>query len=719
MFLGILLPPVLFLVSGFVIWNVMHQDEALNFRKIPVIWLYGTSSYIIPVVVLNLLVGVEISTITYLHLIFSFLSFLYFVLKGLENLTEYLAERQGVVDIDISWYHIVFAGLAVNTIILQSILPLRGWDALQFYLPNAFYFNLADSLGPGVNGLTFFPLFKAPVNSLLQSYTIYFTTKMDISLVPSIFFISSAILVLNILGKLGMSKEIQYSAASLYLASPFVYIHILEFAYYQDPVLGFYYALAIYYILSSDFTLQDILIIGLSSSMAILSKISGFTILLVILLLYLASLRQKIPYYLLVTTLFAFLIVKTLSSAYLDYLFFLIPIYGLMLVLGQDSDRRIEPLRIASSLSLPITIGIIWLKRLATFPNVLDELYQQYFAVNGLTPQWYHWTAPLSEVFLENSYAVSSISIIFVFFISYTFIPTLVLFKILGLREMLTDHRQYLIWIVSFFSFWLVYHGETSIRYLQPIAIGLFVLIGIGIDKLIRIYPSIANNRLLYLLLILQGPLFYYPFLPFSIVFQPFHARFFLFHKELFKLFAYIGIITVGIMKTAELRLTRKQRQIATRTLIIGIILVPSIGQLGIIATNNFDLEQSRENMVFDHRPEIVELSKFVKNNYDADNDRGVGVNIAGVALFSGVAILDLKIASELPNNSLSLSDSASNEYTQLQQGNITFIITWSQKNPYYTQFQQYIIRYPFLQQPSNATELVYRNNDFLVWTIL
>jgi hypothetical protein len=66
---------------------------------------------------------------------------------------------------------------------LLLIYPLQGFDALERYLPDAFYYYQQDSI-PKINALTATPTFKPPAHTLLLTYVLYVSGRDEYYFIP-------------------------------------------------------------------------------------------------------------------------------------------------------------------------------------------------------------------------------------------------------------------------------------------------------------------------------------------------------------------------------------------------------------------------------------------------------------------------------------------------------------------------------------------------------
>ena len=64
-----------------------------------------------------------------------------------------------------SLYSLLIILLLLGHFFLLLTSPIRGWDALNYYFPNALYYFFQDNIVIGYNPLNLFPLFKPPLNT--------------------------------------------------------------------------------------------------------------------------------------------------------------------------------------------------------------------------------------------------------------------------------------------------------------------------------------------------------------------------------------------------------------------------------------------------------------------------------------------------------------------------------------------------------------------------
>ena len=57
----------------------------------------------------------------------------------------------------------LFLILLFGIIFLNFLYPIRGWDALQYYFPNALFYYLQDDIPSKINPFSLYPTHKPPV----------------------------------------------------------------------------------------------------------------------------------------------------------------------------------------------------------------------------------------------------------------------------------------------------------------------------------------------------------------------------------------------------------------------------------------------------------------------------------------------------------------------------------------------------------------------------
>ncbi|MHA1954991.1 MAG: hypothetical protein ACW96U_13710, partial [Candidatus Heimdallarchaeaceae archaeon] len=110
--------------------------------------------------------------------------------KLLANLEDYQFRKETFTN----YQTILVAFLLLDYLFIQIVLPLRGFDALYYYLPETEVFYRANRITE-FNYLSFLPVTKSPLNVLLYVYSLYTTGELAIQLLPFIFLVGIVFLV--------------------------------------------------------------------------------------------------------------------------------------------------------------------------------------------------------------------------------------------------------------------------------------------------------------------------------------------------------------------------------------------------------------------------------------------------------------------------------------------------------------------------------------------
>ncbi|MFW9917895.1 MAG: glycosyltransferase family 39 protein, partial [Candidatus Thorarchaeota archaeon] len=275
-------------------------------------------------------------------------------------------------------------------IFLILIFPLRGFDALERYLPDAFYFYQQDSI-PKINALTATPTFKSPAHTLLFTYVLYVSRKEEYYLIPFLTLFSLVVVAYKFGEVFLGSPRRGWLAALLLLALPLTKELVTNWAYYQDLYIAFYFAAGIYFFLLAFHHQRTgySIVSGLAVGLAILAKMSGWALPVIILLLAPAGRKGRVLKVVMLIPMASWLAMKAATKTFVGVSFAIALIAFLLILL-----IYLAPLENASvtRTTTPIIIGILaggwWIWRTAIMlPGSFDTLAEFYFQIKG-SPQW-------------------------------------------------------------------------------------------------------------------------------------------------------------------------------------------------------------------------------------------------------------------------------------------------------------------------------------------
>ncbi|MHA1450764.1 MAG: hypothetical protein ACTSP4_15255, partial [Candidatus Hodarchaeales archaeon] len=128
---------------------------------------------------------------------------------------------------------VVIGGLLAGVVLLQVILPLRGYDATWMYFTSAYVMYVTDSI-PLVNYLIMQPMFKEPVLLMMYTVGIYLTSDFSLIFLPVVFTFGNAALVYLLAKMFTENRRMQLYAVVIYLVMPLTKWMVEYWAYYQD-----------------------------------------------------------------------------------------------------------------------------------------------------------------------------------------------------------------------------------------------------------------------------------------------------------------------------------------------------------------------------------------------------------------------------------------------------------------------------------------------------
>ena len=603
--------------------------------------------------------------------------------------------------------------LTVNYMFLQTLLPLRGWDALNFYIPIGLDYYLRDDVFFDFNLFTLFPSYKAPISSLMISYNMYFSNQLQQNLGHVIFIIMLGIMLIRYCEIKGYSENIRLYSYLIYITAPMTFTYFHDMVYYQDHIIGFFYAMTMFSLIEKDNIENSRFIFMISFSLSILSKISGYTLFILIILIVVNSINPKM-YKLSLFGFLGFLFLQASTKSYIEIIIMVGILIGLLMKTEFVSLRfRFVELKY---LALPTIVGIFWFININDIPMIIQNLYSQYIAINSFEMQFYERIELINTIYFENNHSINIMNIVFVLLVNYWFVSILLIPKLVGLKSNYEKKSIYLFWLIIYFLIWLVYHGNVSMRYLYPIVMPLIIIIIDGIN-IINQKIKINKGKLDIIILIcgVINLLQYYPLLPIRYIYQNFNERIYAIQGSIIDLILLIMVFSIFSVKIINMNMKPDIIKYSKIILMIILIIGPIGYQTYILADNNFDTKETEKYLSFNTRKSIQEISDYINREFSITDDIGVGYNIPGIALFSRTPILDIM---SLTNISVIETTNSELVYQNLTDYGVTFIITIMQNHVDYDTFETLKVDMIYFQQPSSYTQLTYMNDEFAIWLI-
>ena len=268
------------------------------------------------------------------------------IITWLENpkqLLQSIADRFNSIDNTEKIIVLIITTLMICYTIFNLVLAFRDFDAIWMYIPDAMWYYRINYI-PQLNPLNFRLSTKEPFVSLLFAYALYITGSLNIKLLPILFIIGWFLTVYVFIHKIWHNATKALMGVLLFLLSPFVYYIFNFWVYYQEIYVSFFYAvtlLALFSYLRIDDGLDEIakkrieifyLCMGsLAFALTLLAKLSGWSLIFIIILIYPLSTKGKIVQTILLVGITVFLFFKVSITYYIGIGIFLI-LYGLLML---------------------------------------------------------------------------------------------------------------------------------------------------------------------------------------------------------------------------------------------------------------------------------------------------------------------------------------------------------------------------------------------------
>ncbi len=523
----------------------------------------------------------------------------------------------------------------------------RGWDALHFYFPNALYFFIVDGIPSGINPLSFFPLFKPPLNSLYITYSLMVGNGTQNSttaeLHPWIFLMGTMLLVYELTFSVLRNRSHSILAALIYLSTPITYFLIYEYAYYQELPVMFFMTASFYQMSHSG--KYNAYIASISAALSILSKLSGYTIILLILLSFSKNKNTKIFIISIITLFLAH------NAAYDKYVGYSVIIILIGIYLIYLSYRRIQATdRTIVFVTVPTMIGSFWLWFMVSIPKISDQLLKRYISTeNTQIITVYNAINNPYIIYIENGMRVSFTASVLYIFTGFGFglfysIPKL--YAIICSEHPLMNNMK--IYTLTFMMFWFAYYGDVSMRYLMPILPMLTVFITVGFIDILKKLKVDEDKIFTKFIFAITGSFFMYPFLPVDYLLLNANERLYAYHNDQLKLIIYL-IIFSYLFRKAILKqwfIPRRQYRIITRITMILFLLLSTAPQLYFFITNPFDQQGFNTDANYAMRENFQQLYEVINELQINTSSIILSVNTPGLEYYTTRTVADLMFLS-------------------------------------------------------------------------
>ncbi len=429
----------------------------------------------------------------------------------------------------LSLISLIGLGVLLEMTVLSLILPPeRGYDALAMYFPEARVYFLLDQITK-FDPLATRPTVKAPFIILLITWSWYLFARVQIQLLPILFVLATALAARQLVLLFDENQNIKAKKIKADLAFtgtlilPLIFWFLMDWPFYQDIYVGFFYATALYWTWKAERTREKKTLIffhilaALSIACALLSKINAWTIFIILLLTFPTNHRLlKHGKATLLLGLFFFLSYKVSVNLYVGFvLLYLLWILVLLKAVYEDHALNLK----AKLSELPrfrliftqkkrsfdfmvthqklylltllggLLLGGHWLIRnFQLFPGAKDDFFSRYLKIPDLsliktTPDF--GVRPLSSLTYETIHGISPHGVALLIFFGTSFVAFWGIFKILGIIKG-DGYRMLVIWLGMYILIWTTYYGNSSARYLSLIIVPLVIISVHGLDVLLK-----------------------------------------------------------------------------------------------------------------------------------------------------------------------------------------------------------------------------------------
>ncbi|MBY8999794.1 MAG: hypothetical protein KGD64_02670 [Candidatus Heimdallarchaeota archaeon] len=762
----IIIPIISIMAMGFLIVDVFKKkimkinssDSVIDY--IIESMVFGSISLVVPMLIIAIISDKIGSTsllerFVYIYLAIALAYLIFKIYLWVRRKLPKLVLMEKKIPQGIEVLYTVIIGLMILFFTLQALVyPLRGWDFLHFYLPNSFRIYLTGQLGL-INELNFMPQFKPPVNILLFAYGFFVTQTEMIHLIPILFIIGTVFLCYKIAIFEGLTKKSSLLSSIALLATPFTFFLVYEFQYYQEIYITFFTTATYFFfrkfLKSKKFKNQFYyaLLASLALSGCVLSKVSGFVIPLIILVAMPSDMIGKVIRSIIVAG-FAFQLIK--SSIYEVFLgtgilIFLLCTFCIYLIFSSETLKFSYNrwLFILGIYSLPFIAALLWGLHILSIPGVQEYLFNLYIdvPVTQIDLSWAGLALPETTTYLENAHTATFITSSFSILIATMFAGTWLFFKIFGFIKAHKKNNELMLWLIFFYVFWQGFFAMGSIRYLSPILVPLTILFVIGIDAVVTFFNKRDGQErdgfLASIFLLASAYLSLYPVLPFEIIAEDFHLRWYHAHTHIWSLLGYIILFNILIFTLIwqEKRLkinfaliyTKKfnLRKIISGFLIFILFFTPFLAQFALLIDTGFDLDEFHSKYSYFTRETYQELVDAINRLGYPDKLAIITINTPGLEYYASQPVIDLFMIGFIENSGLANSTfplgitNVTRTLEFFEQYDVSIFVALNTSNDWYEAYQDRFYWNYFIYRFINNNEYFtwrFSNQEFIMYTI-
>ncbi|MFX1255619.1 MAG: hypothetical protein ACFFCZ_28710, partial [Promethearchaeota archaeon] len=487
-----LILPYLFIIafgSGFVHILTKKFDFSLSVPEFIIASLIvGIFGLIGPMVMLGSIFHEGLGIFITFYFIISVLLFIYFVLSKFQSLISHLESFDQFITQKITSEHVLWF-LLIASIFLYSVYqlvqPLRGWDALNFYFPDAYVYFISDDFPIG-NPLTFRPLYKEPCISLLYTFVLATTGAPYFNLFAPLFF---CILTLSTyeLGMLFFQDQRKALLGSILSALlPISQTVFYEYAYYQDPGVSAFIAAAFLFYSKGlkQGKLLYYLLATFSFSLAVLCKFNAWAFVLIFILITPTHQLGKLIRLGFLSLGCGFFLLQGMKNQSLGMILpiFLVYLFVFSLIIKQEPPKKSQIIPPLLTIIGSFPLGILWFMRYANFLN--DTPYSYYLSIAFFIKTQ---TGPTGILLIDEFLYLCQINFGFSLFFGIGAALALVIPQILGIWRSSKSSQILVIWFLVYSGMvYISYFGNLFyvLRYLGPIICPLALTCADGLTYL-------------------------------------------------------------------------------------------------------------------------------------------------------------------------------------------------------------------------------------------
>ncbi|MFX1283445.1 MAG: hypothetical protein ACFFB5_07310 [Promethearchaeota archaeon] len=425
----------------------------------------------------------------------------------------------------ITWEILLFLLLIFEYFSLQFILPLRGLDALNYYLPEAEIFYFANKI-TDINYLSYTQIEKAPLNTLLFTFSYYVSNERAYQMFPLLFLIGSSFLGYDLSMEVWGEKIKGQLVMLVFLVLPVVYWTMSYWAFYQDLYICYFFGVSFYFIWKginqqTEYTKLYTFIGSLSMVLSLLSQINAWALYLIIILVLPTQKRGKIIQIMLLIILSVFLMARAITHVFIGLGLIILCFAGLIAYHIIKRPYREHETSVSSLIVFFIgsmILGSVWIiDRITKSGDFLNNLYDSYFRVfDSLIWEFNGFQIFSLDLSLEKMHIVNFWSASLYIFLGIGVCLPWILLKVIGLIQT-KETTTFSIWVIFYYMIWITYYLQEPIGFLSPIYVPLAILIVQGFYTLINHFKIPTDSKLPRISLLFFGCINFYYYIPFLV----------------------------------------------------------------------------------------------------------------------------------------------------------------------------------------------------------